>query len=283
MPAAIALDSAWLAAVLLLSLRLAAVFLMTPILAAASVPSTVRVLLVLGLSAALVSALPSAVAPAGALGGPEPLLRAGLTELALGATLALGILLAFSAASMAGELLGVQIGFGLGAAIDPSSNRAVPLLASAYGQLAVVLFFLVNGHHALLRGIAYSLARFPLGQPWRLEAALGPTLRQVAGLFTLGFALAAPIVISILLVDMALGVVARHLPQLNMLTLGVPIKIVVGLVALSLWFGRIGGVMTRVYEAIYRSWDQTFEARSAPIPLPPPLPAPAARGGPRPA
>lgn len=271
---AIALETTWIAAVVLLSLRLAAVFLMTPILAAGAVPAPVRVLLILSLAAALVASLPVAATATTVPSGVGALVRAALTEVALGATLALGIQLAFAAASMAGEMLGVQIGFGLGQAIDPSSSAAVPLLSSAYSQLAIILFFLVNGHHALLRGIAYSLSRFPLGQPWPLEAALAPTLRQIAGLFTLGFALAAPVVVSILLVDMALGVVARHLPQLNMLTLGIPIKIVVGLIALSLWFGRMGGVMTRVYEGIYRSWDATFEATSAAIPILQPAPAP---------
>ena len=271
MHGALTLDTAWLMAVFLLSLRLSAVFLMTPLLAAASVPLTVRILLIVSLSAALHAAVPSASVPGSAatvVDGAGSLFRAGLSELALGATLALGILLAFAAFSMAGELLGVQIGFGLGQVIDPTSNASVPILASAYSQLAVVLFFLVNGHHALLRGVAYSLERFPLGQPWPVAAALTPILKQVSGLFALGVALAAPVAFSILLVDMALGVIARHLPQLNMLTLGIPLKIVVGLLALSLWFGRIGGVMTRVYDGIYRTWEETFEAGSASTPAP---------------
>ena len=260
----LALDASRLMAILFLSLRLAAVFTMTPLLAAASVPPTVRVLLILGLAAALSIGTPVAAfnVPAGGI-DMASLVRASVTELALGATLALGILVAFGAFSMAGELLGIQIGFGLGRAIDPGSSASVPILASAYNQVAVLLFFLVNGHHALLRGVAYSLERFPLGQPWPLEAALVPTLRQVAGLFTLGFALAAPVALSILLLDMALGVVARHLPQLNMLTLGIPLKVVVGLLALSLWFGRSGDVMTRAYDSIYRTWDATFEAAAA--------------------
>ncbi len=257
------LDSAWLATVLLLSLRLAATFLLTPLLAAASVPFTVRVLLVFALAAALTLALPPAAvssAAGGALAGGGALLRAGFTELALGATLALGILLAFAAFSMAGQLLGVQIGFGLGQVIDPTSSASVPLLASAFSQLAVLTFFLVDGHHALLRGVAYSLERFPLGEPWPLQVAVAPLLRQVAGLFALGFALAAPVAFCLLLVEMALGVVARQLPQMNMLTMGIPIKVVVGVLALALWVGGAGPTLSRVYGSIYRSWDALFLA-----------------------
>jgi flagellar biosynthesis protein FliR len=259
MHSAITFDTAWAVTTLLLSLRLSAVLVMTPVLAAASVPLTARILLILSLATALSVSIPLSGAPSGALspalGTAGALFRAALTELALGATLGLGILLAFSAFSMAGQLLGIQIGFSLSQVIDPTSKASLPVLSSAYSQLALVLFFLIDGHHTLLRGFAYSLERFPPGRPWPLEAALIPTVKQVSGVFALGFALAAPVALAILLVDMALGVVARQLPQLNMLTLGIPLKIVVGLLAASLWFGRMGGLMTSVFDGIYRAWD----------------------------
>jgi flagellar biosynthetic protein FliR len=267
MHGAITLDAGWLTTVVLLSLRLVATFLMTPLLSAASVPVTVRVLLILSLAAALALALPGVSASGAstllAIDGAAALFQAGVTELALGATLALGILLAFAAFSVAGQLLGIQIGFGLGQVIDPASNAQLPILTSTFNQAAVLVFFLVNGHHALLRGLAYSLERFPLGRPWPTGAAFGPIVKEVAGLFSLGFALAAPVVFCILMVEVALGVVARNLPQMNMLAVGIPVKVVVGLLALALWFGGIGGVMTRVYSGIYRTWDAIFAVASA--------------------
>src|SRR5512133_2937973 len=108
MHGAISLDSAWILAVFLLSLRLAAVFLMTPLLATASVPAPVRVLLILALAAALSLALPAAAtlrSSAAHLDTPGALLGAAFTELALGATLSLGVLLALAALSVAGRLL----------------------------------------------------------------------------------------------------------------------------------------------------------------------------------
>lgn len=263
MHGAITLDTAWVLTVLLLSLRLSAVLLLTPILGAANLPAIARILLVLSLAAALTGISPaSRTAPLTTVGDTGALLRAGLTELALGATLALGVLLAFAAFSIAGQLLGVQIGFGLGQVIDPASNARSPILTSAYDQLALILFFLVNGHHALLRGIAFSLERFPLGQPWPVAAAFVPTLRLVTAVFVLGFALAAPVALLILLVDFALGIVGRQLPQLNMLTTGIPVKIVAGLLALSIWYGHMGGIVMRVYDAMFRTWSETFEAVS---------------------
>lgn len=262
-----ATDAAWLTRAALLSLRLGVVVLATPLLAAARVPATARVLFVLGLAAALALALPApeggavAVPP---LDRPAALLTGALSELALGATLALGAALAFGAFTLAGRLLSVQIGFGLAEAIDPTTGARVPTLASAYDQAAVLGFLLADGHHALLRGLAYSLERFPPGAPWPLGSAFAPVLRQVAGLFSLGFALAAPVVFCLLLVELALGVVARNLPQMNMLAVGLPAKVVVGLLALSLWFGGVGAVMGRVYAGIYRTWDEIFSLARAP-------------------
>lgn len=259
-----AIDSTWMAGFLLLTLRVSAVFLMTPVLYTVSVPLTARVLFVLGISGALSAGLPAGMmavsTSASITAHVGTLLAACLSELALGATLALGVMLAFAAFSIAGQLLGVQIGFGLGQVIDPSSNAVVPAVASGFTMVALLVFFLGDGHHVLLRGIAYCLERFPLGHGWPVGAAVGPIFKQVSGLFTLGFALAAPVVFCIAMLEMALGVVARNLPQINMLTMGIPVKIIAGLLALSLWFGGMGGVMGRVYSSIYRSWDAFFSA-----------------------
>lgn len=251
----------WLVAVGLLALRVAATFAVTPVLYAVPLPASVRMLLVLGLSVALASGLPVS---AGTWMGWGTLLSAAMAELALGAMLGLGILLAFGAFAVAGQLLDVQLGFGIAQVLDPVTRRPVPILTSAFGYLAVLVFFLVNGHHALLRGISYSIERFPVGAPWSIAHAAEPILKQAVGLFSLGFALAAPVVFCILLVEFALGVVGRNLPQMNMFTMGIPVKILVGLVALSLWFMGIGGVMTRTYASIAATWEGIFAA--APVP-----------------
>nr|WP_237022477.1 flagellar biosynthetic protein FliR [Herbaspirillum frisingense] len=80
----------------------------------------------------------------------------------------------------------------------------------------------------------------------------------MAGLFSLGFALAAPVVFCILLVEVGLGVLARNLPQMNMFTMGVPVKVIVGLSALSLWMMGAGDAMSRVYLSIFKAWEGFF-------------------------
>lgn len=252
-------DPALVLTVFLLSLRLGALLLLTPILYAASMPASARVLLVVGLAAVLAYGLPPAAA-AVAITQPGQLFTAAVAELTLGATLALGIFVAFAAISFAGRLIDVQIGFGIAQVFDPVTQRQIPVLSSAFEHLGVVVFFLVNGHHALLRAVAYTIERFPPGRPWPLEATMPMVAKQMGALFSLGFALAAPVVACLLLVELALGVVARNLPQINMFVIGIPVKIVVGLAMLSLWFAGMGDAMSRIYAFIFRSWEAGFAA-----------------------
>ncbi|MDM0122179.1 flagellar biosynthetic protein FliR [Variovorax arabinosiphilus] len=245
----------WIAGVSLVALRVAATFLMTPVFYAMPMPATVRMLLVAGMSLAIASGL--GFAPA-LWSGWAAYLSAAMTEIGIGLTLGLGVLLAFGAFAVAGQLLDVQLGYGIAQIIDPVTSRPVPILTTAFSYLAVLVFFLVDGHHALLRGVAFSLERFPVGEPWPLSQAFGPLLKQTTGLFSLGFALAAPVVFCLLLVEFVLGVVSRNLPQMNMFAMGFPVKILVGLVALSVWFAGIGGVMTRVYSSIATTWESIF-------------------------
>lgn len=251
--------------VFLLSLRVGATFAMSPLLSSA-MPGTAKVLLVLGLSAALSQLLPLPALQPNLLDNMGLLFTAAFSELALGASLGLGIQLAFGAVSFAGRLLDIQIGFGLVQIFDPLSNARASIVGTAFDQLAVLMFFLLNIHHVLLRGLAWSLERYPLGQPWPLSAALLPLIKQVSAMFVLGFALAAPIVFCVLLVELALGVIAQSLPQMNMLMIGLPIKIVVGMLALAIWAPEMGGVLTRIYESIFTTWNQMLAVSPHAVP-----------------
>lgn len=251
----------WLLGAFLLWLRISAIFLMTPLLHAFAVPPTVRVLFTLGLALAMAAGVPVGASVTMDTGS---LLAAAACELALGAAMGLAVMAAFAAVSMAGRLLDVQIGYGMAQVFDPATRRQTTPIAAGFDRLAVVFFFVLDGPHALLRGLAYSLQRFPLGRPWSPGAAAAPLLQQVAGLFGLAFSLALPVVACLLLVELGLGVLARNMPQMNLFVVGAPVKIVVGLAALALWTAGAGEAMGRVYASIYRTWDAAISAAPAP-------------------
>jgi flagellar biosynthesis protein FliR len=246
------LTTAWL----LISLRIAATLLMTPVFHAAYIPLSVRVLLVLSLSLAVGAGYGDSAEV------PEDLWQAALAELALGCTLGLGILCAFAAISFGARLMDAVVGFGMAQVLDPVTQHQIPVLSALLEVLAVVMFVVLDGHHALLRGLTYSLAIVPLGHAWPSEAAAGPIARQFCGLFGLGFLLVAPVVLCMVLVEAALGVLARGLPQMNMLLLGAPVKIAAGVLALSAWVYGMGRVMEQIFAGIATTWTALFALAS---------------------
>jgi len=248
----------WVTTVLLLTVRIAAVLLLTPVLYAVSMPSLVRLVIVIGL--ACVISLPFGSTPVVVPQDVGGLVEAILLEASIGATLGLGVLMAFAGFGLAGHLVDVQVGFGVAQVFDPLTRSRLPILSAIFGLFAAVFFFLVDGHHALMRGIAYSVQRFPVGQGWSASGAAEPLLKQLALLFGLGFALAAPVVLGLLLVEFALGVVSRNLPQMNMLAMGIPVKILVGLLALSVWATTFSAPAHRLYAGIFQAWTAWFAA-----------------------
>lgn len=256
-------ENPWVMHVYFLSLRIAAILMLTPILNASNVPVTMRTMIILALSVAIAMGVTEPDIALPMMGsGVGWIFVASLKELLLGATLATGILLAFAAISVAGRMLDVQIGFGMAQVFDPLTRQQLPILTAAFNQIGVIFFFLINAHHTLLRAVAFSVSHFPVGQSWQMQPFALPLIKQVGAMFSLGFALASPIVFCVLLVELALGVVARNLPQMNMFVMGVPIKIVVGLFALSIWFVAMGGVLTRIHGSIFQTWDWIFSSHS---------------------
>jgi flagellar biosynthesis protein FliR len=249
----LSVDSAWIALVLLASVRFGALFVLAPVFGGMPMPAQFRVFFVLALSATIIVALRLPVA--GVPLQPAGLMLAALSEAALGAAMAFGLFAAFGAFQFAGKLLDIQIGFSMGTVYDPVTRAQSPLLGSALNVLALMLFFALDGHHLLLRGVAYSLERVP---PGTLPAAwsLAPFVDQFGVMFLFGLTLAAPVVFTLLLVDVGLGIVSRTMPQLNIFTIGIPAKIVVGLLVLAGTLTALAPVMARVFASVFSFWQR---------------------------
>ena len=249
------IDPAWMMAVFFTALRLGVVLMMTPIFSNLSGLVTVRVLLTLSLSALLVSGLGTRLPPPALELGP--VLLAALAELVTGLTLAFGVFAAFGAFSVAGKILDVQSGFGLGNVYDPVTRAGAPLFATLLNLAAVAVFFGMDAHHALLRGMAFSLREVAPGSGFH-ELDAEAVIRQFGLMFSLGVALIIPVMLCLLLAETGLAVVSRVLPQMNVFVVGVPVKIVVGLAVFALTMGTLQPVMARVYASIFIYWEQVL-------------------------
>jgi flagellar biosynthetic protein FliR len=245
-------DAAWLSLVLLVGCRVAPLFLMAPVFGSLPAPNLFRAALIVALSAAIVSA--SGLALSSAPASLEELLLLAMQELVVGAALAFGLTAAFAAFLFGGRLLDFQFGFSIANLIDPVTRTQAPLLGTALQMLAVLVFFLAEGHHLLLRALAFSLERFPPGRAIG-ELNFAPIVAQFGAMFTLGLMLAAPAVLAVLLLDLGFALAARTMPQMNVLIVAIPFKIALGLLTLALSLRYLGAAMTRVFESVFRYWS----------------------------
>lgn len=249
----IGVDSGWLAAVFLVSIRFGALFVMAPVFGGIRVPAQFRALFVIALSATLVTALGAKLPDSPITFGS--LLLGGISELMVGALLAFGLFAGFGVFMLAGKILDEQIGFTIGSVFDPVTRAQSPLLGMTFNMLAIMLFFALDAHHMLMRGIAYSLEQLPPGTFFQ-DLSLAPVLAQFGTMFVLALTLVAPVVLALLLVDIGLGVMSRTMPQINMFTIGIPAKIVVGMLVLVAAMGSLGPIMARIFQSIFVYWQR---------------------------
>lgn len=244
-------DIGWILAVGLVALRIGTVFALTPLFVFGSVPANVRVLFVLALAATLMAALGTkGLAFNGSLG---EVIAAAASELVLGGLLAFGVFTAFAAFQFAGRIMDMQMGFGVASLIDPSTRTSVPLLGTVLNLAAVMVFFAIDGHHMIIRGLAFSFAHIPPGTPLG-EVDPAVVLAQFGSMFVFALMLAAPVVFTVFLVDVAMAVMARTMPQMNVFIVSLPLKILVGLGVLAISLRYLNPVMMRIFEALFDYW-----------------------------
>lgn len=239
-------------ATVLLWVRLGALFFMSPFVSAAKVPATVVVVFTFALSGLFTLSFQTrATQP---LGDVVQLALAVAAEVFTGALMGFALQCAFAAFAMAGQVLDVQMGFGIGAIFDPVTRANTPVLGSALALFAVAFFFALDGHHAFMRGIAFSVTAVPPGS-LGLSVSLADVMRPVGAMFTTAIAVTAPALFMLLLVELVLMMTSRVLPQMNVFFVAIPAKILVGFVALALTTAFVGPVMGRAYGGIFRFWD----------------------------
>jgi flagellar biosynthetic protein FliR len=232
-------DGAAATAYLPLLARVGAVMAVAPPFAAVAVPARVRALIAMALTVGLLPTV-STAAP------PQPLagLAIGIAgEVLIGLAMGMSLALVFTAAQWAGELITQQMGLNLSEMYDPRTGGAVGAMGHLYWLLAVVVFMGANGHHALLRGVAASFDAVPVmtlssGEP--IVALMVGLLQSATGL---AIQLAAPVFVTMLVVDLALGMVGRTMPQLGMMTAGVTVRSIAGLVVLIAGLAMTAGVV----------------------------------------
>lgn len=232
----------WVLSSLLLSLRIAPAFALAPPFTLTKVPAPFRMLFGLGLAACLVDFHPAARITSA---DPGLLLVVAARELMLGAIVVLALQLMFGALQMAGRTIDIQAGFGLALLIDPTTRTQTPLVGTLFAYAAGAVFFAMGGHIELLRILGASLDAIPLGG----ASALPPISRLaafIAAVFTTSFAIASGAILCFFLTDLAIAMLSRTAPQMNVLVLGFQVKTALMFLVLPLSFGASGALFARL-------------------------------------
>jgi flagellar biosynthetic protein FliR len=182
-------------------------------------------------------------------------------EIAFG--LAMGMILSFVfiAAQWAGELVGQQMGLNLGETFDPQFGAQSSVVGDMYFMLTLVVFLVINGHRSMLMGVRNSFEALPLLTVSVDPSLLDILLRLFQGATALAFQLAAPTLVTMLVVDLALGFVGKTMPQLNVMTAGIGLRAMIGMFVLIIGIGLTNQVireaMKSTMQTVYFEYSKT--------------------------
>jgi flagellar biosynthesis protein FliR len=237
------------AAFILVLMRTAGLFLTSPLFSSRNIPSMLKGAWALLMAFLLftVVPIPQEIPIAGA-----PFGFAVARELLVGFVIGLAAYLMFVGIQLAGQVVDIQMGFGMVNIIDPMSSAQVSVMGQYFYLVATLVFLAVDGHHLLLRALADSFELVPLGQ-----AAFTPTLaglfnEKAAGIFLVAFRVGAPVVGALFLTNLALGVLARTVPQMNVFIVGMPLNVAVGLLTAALSMGFYAYVLQGIFHGLHR-------------------------------
>ncbi|MEP9403194.1 flagellar biosynthetic protein FliR [Sphingomonas sp. VNH70] len=230
-------------ATLLVSLRIAPTLAFAQPFTLIRVPAIVRLMLSIALAAWLVAGNPGATWRAPVWQQGFPVLAVG--ELLLGIALALALQLAFAALLVAGRTIDIQAGYGLAVLVDPSLRSQMPLIGTVFAYAAGAVFFATDGPAKLLAIWAGSLERAPLGSAF---AATRPDvlIGYVSAVFLLAFGLAGLVMLVLFLADLAVALMSRTLPQMNVLLLGFQVKTLATLAMLPVALALSGALFATI-------------------------------------
>lgn len=232
-------------AFLLIFVRVTSFFLMMPLFSYRTIPASHKIGLGFFLSIIMFS---SVLAPEIVIDGTYFLLI--IKEALVGLLIGFIAALMMSGIQIAGGLIDFQMGFAIANVIDPQTGAQSPLMGQYLYTIALLFLLTVNGHHLLLDGIFYSYNFVPMDQvmiPFGSQNIAQYIILAFNKMFIIAFQMSLPVVGSLFLVDVALGIVARTVPQLNIFVVGLPVKIGVSFVVLIAVMGVLMMVISDLF------------------------------------
>jgi flagellar biosynthetic protein FliR len=221
--------AAWLGSYLWPLFRIAAMIVAMPIFGSILIPVRVRLMLALAVTSIVAPVLPAAPAV-------DPLSLEAvliiLQQIIIGVAMGFAMQLVFNAVTTGGQIIAMQMGLGFASMVDPQNGTQVPVLSQLYLLLVTLLFLGFNGHLVMIEMIAESFTVLPVGADGLTRNGLWLLAGWGSQMFAGALWLALPAVASLLVVNIAFGVMARAAPQLNIFAIGFPVALMMGFVVI---------------------------------------------------
>lgn len=235
----------WMAAIFFPMARVLGFVATAPLWSMAGLPRRIRLMLGLGITVAIVPVLPAMpeVQP-GSLAGLWILAQQMLVGLAMG----FAAKIVFSAVDLAGEYISMQMGLGFATSYDPLNSSQTPVITEFLTLISLLVFLALNGHLLYVGTLAQSFTAIPVGAQalgtgsWLNLAELGSKI------FSTGLLLALPVIVALMITNIALAVLTRAAPQLNIFALGFPLTLLGGLVALLIGMNYLATPLQHLFE-----------------------------------
>ncbi len=159
--------------------------------------------------------------------------------------------LLFAAVQTAGQMIGYQMSFAVANVVDPVTSMQVPLIAQFYYLLAILLFLACGAHRWIFQALAGSFDLIPLTGFKPGTGLLEMMMAYGTGMFSTAVKIAAPLMVALLICDVALGVVARTAPQMNIFIVGMPLKILLGMLLMGFSFSFLSALMGNLFYRLF--------------------------------
>jgi flagellar biosynthesis protein FliR len=225
-------------------LRVTGFMLIAPVFSAANVSRRVKLVLALAMTLILAPLAPAS-APIEPLSAVAVL--TGAQQLLIGLAIGFAVQVAFDAMVLAGQLVANTMGLGFATMIDPARGEGTAVISQFYLILGTLVFLSLDGHIAMLGVLADSTRLLPPGPTTLGPDAFLALARWGGKIFEAGTMIALPAVVGLVLVNLALGIVSRAAPQLNLFAVGFPISMLLGFAMLMLSLPTLQGNLERLF------------------------------------
>jgi flagellar biosynthesis protein FliR len=248
---------AWITAFLFPLARIFGLLATAPIFNNAAQPVRIRLMAGLVITIALVPVLPPMPAvPAGSWIGFVILAQ----QVIIGTLLGFTLRIAFSAIDLAGDLIGMQMSLSFAVFYDPQNAGQTAVLAEFLGLLTMLIFLALNGHLLTLSVLAESFRLLPVAATPFSAGGFASMLAWSSTLFSAGLLLALPLITALLIANLAMGVLARVAPQLNIFAVGFPVTLTAGFIVLMFSIPYFGAAMERLFDQAFRAMAAVLRA-----------------------